>query len=280
MNDPFITALNTQKAAYGWYQAIAQNLSNVYTPGYRETRWTFADFINGIQVTEAARNTDQGKSMPGELPTNLMIEGEGYFAVRKASGQLLFTRLGDFKFNAEGTLVNDKGYKVQGYMLGENGAVLDTLDTEGAGAPVPNNTTHSKGGPGHIPTTEINLWVDPANGKFLGKFDEYKIQSDGTVNGIAEKGKVVVPLYRVALASFTNASALNEVEDHMFAPTTISGEPLAGSGEIRSGLLEKSNVSLREQVSYLQQAKLQMDVASKLISTNKNLLEEALRLIQ
>ena len=53
-----------------------------------------------------------------------------------------------------------------------------------------------------------------------------------------------------------------------------------GAGEIRSGLLEKSNVDLRGQVGYLQQAKLQLDVTAKLISTNKNLLEESLRLIQ
>ena len=30
-----------------------------------------------------------------------------------------------------------------------------------------------------IPTTNIKLWIDPNNGKFLGKYDEYEIKKDG-----------------------------------------------------------------------------------------------------
>lgn len=278
MNDPFISALNTQKAALGWFQSLAQNLGNIYTPGYREVRMTFADFVNGVQVSEIPMSEEQGKSIPGRGPTNLFIEGKGFFAVRKTDGSLLFTRLGDFKFNSEGTFVNEAGYKVQGYLLGEDGKVINTGDSEAS--PSANNPNHSTGGTGHIPTAEINLWVDPSNGKFFGKYDEYKIRSDGTLVGIANKGKSVTPLYKVALVNFVNPSGLSQPEENMFTPSPISGEPVEGSGEVRSGLLEKSNVGLREQVGYLQQAKLQLDVTAKLISTNKTLLEESLRLIQ
>jgi flagellar hook protein FlgE len=277
MQDPFITALNTQKAALGWYGTLAKNLGNVYTPGYREAKSTFSDFINGVQFSEVPVSDEQGKSIPGRAPTNLFIEGKGFFAVRKQDGSLMFTRLGDFKFDPNGTFVNEAGYKVQGYLLGEDGKVINTGDSEGGSA---NNPNHSVGGPGHVPTTEINLWVDPSNGKFFGKYDEYKIRSDGTVVGMANKGKTVTPLYKVALVNFVNAGGLAQPEDQMFTPTAISGEPVEGIGEIRSGLLEKSNVGLRENVNFLQQAKLQLDVTAKLISTNKTLLEESLRLIQ
>lgn len=278
MQDPFITALNTQKAALGWFGTLAENMGNIYTPGYREQKSNFADFVNGVQLSEMPRSDEQGKSMPGRAPSNLYIEGKGYFAVRKPDGKLLFTRLGDFNFNAEGTLTNTAGYAVQGYLLGEDGKMINTGDA--TASPAGNNPNHSAGGPGHIPTTEINLWVDPSNGKFFGKYDEYKVKSDGTVVGIANKGKTITPLYKIALVNFVNPGALAQPEDQMFEPTEVSGEPVEGSGEIRSGLLEASNVGMREQVAYLQQAKLQLDVTSKLISTNKNLLEEALRLIQ
>lgn len=277
MQDPFITALNTQKAALGWYGTLAKNLGNVYTPGYREAKSTFSDFINGVQFSEVPVSEEQGKSIPGRAPTNLFIEGKGFFAVRKQDGSLMFTRLGDFKFDPNGTFVNEAGYKVQGYLLGEDGKVINTGDSEGGS---PNNPNHSVGGPGHVPTTEINLWVDPSNGKFFGKYDEYKIRSDGTVVGLANKGKTTTPLYKVALVNFVNAGGLAQPEDQMFTPTAVSGEPVEGVGEIRSGLLEKSNVGLRENVNFLQQAKLQLDVTAKLISTNKTLLEESLRLIQ
>jgi flagellar hook protein FlgE len=278
MQDPFITALNTQKAALGWVGTLSKNLGNVYTPGYREAKTTFSDYVNGVQFSEIPVSEEQGKSIPGRGPTNLFIEGKGYFAVRKQDGTLLFTRLGDFKFNADGTFVNEAGYKVQGYLLGEDGKVINTGDSEGS--PAANNPNHSVGGTGHIPSTEINMWVDPSNGKFFGKYDEYKIRSDGTVVGMANKGRTVTPLYKVALVNFVNPGALAQPEDQMFKPTAISGEPVEGTGEIRSGLLEKSNVGLRENVSFLQQAKLQLDVTAKLISTNKTLLEESLRLIQ
>lgn len=278
MHDPFITALNTQKAALGWFNSLAENMGNIYTPGYREVRTSFADFVNGVQLHDIPRSSEQGKSMPGRSPSNLFIEGKGMFAVRKPDGRLLFTRLGDFDFNSEGTLVNTLGYAVQGYLLGEDGAMINTGDSENT--PAGNNPNHSAGGTGHMPTTEINLWVDPSNGKFFGKYDEYKVLSNGTVVGISGKGKTKTPLYKIAMVNFINPGALAQPEDHMFEPTALSGEPVEGSGEIRSGLLEASNVKMREQVGYLQQAKLQLDVTSKLISTNKNLLEEALRLIQ
>jgi flagellar hook protein FlgE len=278
MNDPFITALNTQKAALGWYQTLSKNLGNVYTPGYREVKSTFSDFVNGVQFSEIPVSDEQGKSVPGRGPTNLFIEGKGYFAVRKTDGTLMFTRLGDFKFSSEGTFVNEAGYKVQGYLLGEDGKVINTGDSEGSTSP--NNPNHSVGGPGHIPTTEINLWVDPSNGKFFGKYDEYKVRSDGTLVGLANKGRTVTPLYKIALVNFVNPGGLAQPEDQMFTPTAISGEPVEGAGEIRSGLLEKSNVGMRENVNFLQQAKLQLDITAKLISTNKTLLEESLRLIQ
>ena len=278
MYDPFITALNTQKSAMGWFSALAENMGNLYTPGYREVKSSFVDFVNGVQMQEIPRSDEQGKSTPGKAPSNLFIEGKGYFTVRKPDGGLLFTRLGDFNFNADGTLVNGLGYALQGYLLGEDGGMVNTGNANAS--PLANNPNHSAGGPGHLPTTEINLWVDPSNGKFFGKYDEYKIRSDGTVVGVADKGKITTPLYRIALVNFINPGAMAQPEDQMFEPTPASGEPLEGSGEVRSGLLEASNVGMRENVSYLQQAKLQMDVTSKLISTNKSLLEEALRLIQ
>ncbi len=278
MYDPFITALNTQKAAMGWFSQLAENMGNIYTPGYRAKKSTFADFVNGVMFNEIPRDPEQGKSMPGKSPTNLFIEGKGYFTMRKPDGNLRFTRLGDFILNKEGTFVSEGGWKVQGYLLGESGEIIDTGDSNPS--PSAYNPTHSAGGPGQIPTTEINLWVDPTNGKYFGKYDEYKVRSDGTVVGVANEGRDVTPLYKIALVNFVNAGGLKEVEDHMFIPSPISGEPIAGTGEIRDGLLEKSNVDTRQMVSNLQQAKLQLDVTAKLISTNKNLLEESLRLIQ
>ena len=153
----------------------------------------------------------------------------------------------------------------------------DSMMSAGVAGNMPNQT---KGGPGHIPSSEITLWVDPTNGKFFGKYDEYKVKADGTVVGVANGGKDNVPLYKIALVNFQNPSSLAQVDDLQFVPTPMSGEPLEGTGEVRSGLVELSNVDLKSQVEYLQNAKTLMNFGTKLIQTNKTLLEEALRLIQ
>lgn len=280
MRDPFITAINAQKSALTWFEDLAVNASNIYTPGFRERRMLFSDFINGTMYEELPFNAKQGKALPGRSPSNLFIEGKGMFVVRKTDGSLLYTRLGDFKFDANGTLVNELGYKLQGYLTDEKGNIINTGATQVNPGSSPNNPNHANGGPGHMPTTEINLWIDPTNGKFFGKYDEYKVKADGTVIGIADKGKKTVPLYKVALVNFVNPEGLASVEDNYFAVTPNSGEPIEGTGEIMGGLLEQSNVGLKETVNYLTAAKLQLDVTSKLINTNKQLLQESLRLIQ
>jgi flagellar basal body rod protein FlgG len=266
MYDPFITALNTSRAARAWYESTAVNLGNIYTPGFKEESINFTDFLQGVRATDIDRKKEQGKSHPGKGPTNLMIEGEGWFAIRNKEGQLRYTRTGDFKFNGEGTIVNEP---IQG-----GGESMVSAGTAG------NMPNQAKGGPGHIPSSEITLWVDPTNGKFFGKYDEYKVKADGTVVGVANGGKDNVPLYKIALVNFQNPSSLAQTDDLQFVPTQMSGEPLEGTGEVRSGLVELSNVDLKSQVEYLQNAKTLMNFGTKLIQTNKTLLEEALRLIQ
>lgn len=280
MKDPFITAINAQKAALTWFEDLAINASNMYTPGYKEKRMMFSDFMNGTMYRELPYKAEQGKAIPGRSPSNLFIEGKGMFAMRTKDNKLVYTRLGDFKFDANGTLVNELGYKVQGYLTDEKGNIMNAGGTQINTNGSPNSPSHAAGGPAHQPTTEINLWVDPTNGKFFGKYDEYKVQADGTVVGVSDKGKKTVPLYKVALVNFVNPEGLAMVEDNFFVPTPDSGEPVEGSGEIQSGLLEKSNVGMRDTVNALQQAKAQLDITSKLISTNKQLLQESLRLIQ
>ena len=88
-----------------------------------------------------------------------------------------------------------------------------------------------------------------------------------------------MPLYRITTRNFNNAAGLYEINDSEFIETEASGKPLLGCGEIRSGLLEMSNADFKGNISYFQMAKLQMEVVNKLISTNKELLEEALRLV-
>ena len=102
MNDSFITALNTQKSTVNWMDVIANNMTNVYTPGFREEMVTFKTFLGGAVSENYVKKMDQGKSTPGTSPENLFLEGKGFFLVKDAEGKSIYTRLGEFKFDNEG----------------------------------------------------------------------------------------------------------------------------------------------------------------------------------
>ena len=139
--------------------------------------------------------------------------------------------------------------------------------------------TALEGGSVSIPTTNIKLWIDPNNGKYLGKYDEFEFKGDGILYGKADEGKIKTPLYKVAVMNFHNPQGLYEVNPGQFIQTEESGSPVIGRGEVRGGLIEMSNVDFKGNLAYYQQAKLQITVSNKLISTNKQLLQQAIELM-
>lgn len=276
MNDSFVNALNTQQSTSDWMDAISENLTNIYTPGYRETKASFKTFLNSAIIDGFNKNVGQGKSTPGTSNENVFLEGEGYFTLRRADGQIVYSRLGEFTFDKEGVYRNPSGMTVQGYILNDKGEIMQGTKPIDADIYA---ETGIKGGAVNIPTTNIKLWIDPNNGKYLGKYDEFEFKGDGILYGKSDGGRNVVPLYKLAIMNFHNPEGLYEIKQGEFIETEESGRPVIGRGEVRGGLLEMSNCDFKANISYYQQAKMQMDVANKLISTNKSLLQEVLQLI-
>ena len=276
MNDAFITAINTQYATINWIDVIADNMTNAYTPGFKAKQVNFKTFLGGAISDDYDKNMGQGKSTPGTSKDNVFLEGKGFFLTKTADGKSVYTRLGEFTFDGEGVYKAKNGNTVQGYILNDKGEIMQ--GTKPISADLYQETA-LKGGALDIPTTNIKLWIDPNNGKYLGKYDEYEIKNDGTIVGKAENGKKVVPLYRITTRNFHNSAGLYEFKDGYFLETPDSGKPVLGCGEIRSGLLELSNASLKTNISYYQMAKLQMEVVNKLISSNKDLLQQAMQMV-
>lgn len=277
MNDSFINALNSQKSTKNWIDALAENMSNMYTPGFRENNVTFKTFLTGTVSDGYMKNTGQGKSIPGTSNENVFLEGEGFFVTRNSEGKISYTRRGEFRFDAEGVYKDTDGNAVQGYILNDRGEIMQGAKPAGGNIYA---DTALDGGAISVPTTNIKMWIDPSNGKYLGKYDEFEIKDDGVIFGKSDSGKVSVPLYKIALMNFNNPEGLYELKDGIFLETDESGKPVVGRGNVRGGLIEQSNVDLKANIAAYQQAKVQMDLSNKIISTNKTLLQEALGLLQ
>jgi len=276
MNDSYVNALNTQNATNNWMNAVTENMVNVYTPGYREKQVTFKTFLNGAVLDNALTNNGQGKTHPGTSPENVFLEGQGFFVLRNDEGKMSYTRLGEFKFDAQGVYRANDNTKVQGYILNDRGEIMS--GTKSLSDDIFNQTLTTQGAMA-VPTTEIKLWIDPDNGKYLGKYDEFEIKGDGILYGKTNAGRDATPLYKIATMNFHNPQGLFQYKEGYFAQTEESGQPVIGRGEIRSGFLEMSNSDFKANINYYQEAKMQMELANKLISSYKQLLQSALQLM-
>jgi len=117
--------------------AIANNLANLNTVGYKDTRVLFRDLFYqslgtsgagdpiqlgaGTTVRSMPAMFTQGSVDPSGVPTDVAIMGDGFFAVQK-DGITSYTRAGNFSKDKDGFLVTAEGEQVMGYPA-INGAV-------------------------------------------------------------------------------------------------------------------------------------------------------------
>ena len=276
MRDAYINAMNAQRNIVKWTDALSENFLNAYTPGFRENQVSFKTYLDNAIPSKVTKSYLQGKAIPGTSPENVYLEGNGYFVLRNDEGRVSYTRLGDFKFDGNGVYCAPDGSKVQGYIVNDKGEIM-------SGTKALNNETYEKtiaeGGALAIPTTEIKLWIDPDNGKYLGKYDEFEIKGDGILYGKANNGKETAPLYKLALMNFHNPQELFEFKQGQFLETAYSGTPVIGKGEIKSGHVELSNIDFKANATYWQQAQTQLDATGEIMSTYKKLLQSAMELM-
>ena len=126
------SALNAGASGLGvsgaYLSTVGDNIANINTTGYKQSRATFADFMpqdvfglaGGGQIgTGAAVNSvttvfGQGTLEATGSATDMAISGNGFFIVSDGQ-QNLYTRNGEFGLDDEGYLVNQNGLNVQGY---------------------------------------------------------------------------------------------------------------------------------------------------------------------
>jgi flagellar basal-body rod protein FlgG len=112
---------------------ISNNLANANTTGYKMRRAQFQDLLyqtvvqpgsaagqqttvpTGLQVglgTRAASNEiifTQGAFSQTDNPLDMVIQGKGFFQVRRPSGELAYTRAGNFHLDKDGSIVTSDG---------------------------------------------------------------------------------------------------------------------------------------------------------------------------
>ncbi len=222
--------------------AIANDLANVSTTGYKSERVGFQDLLYN-QVNQAGTSTTAGAGALAQVigsnqaqgalqqtgnPLDLAIQGEGFFQIKLSSGQTDLTRDGALSLDG------------QGHLTTSDGSLLDPPITLPAG-------------------------VTPG---------EVSIASDGTVSaGTRTLGKI--SLVTVAAPDHLLADGAGG-----FTTTVASGAPRAASGTtLQQGALEGSNVDMASDMATMMSTQRNYQMSSTAIQTQNQMLGIANQLV-
>lgn len=132
---------------------IADNITNVNTIGYKETRSRFSTLVTetsstssyspgGVRAFAESLVSKQGLLQPSGSATDLAVDGAGFFVVRSADtaeaadGELVFTRSGAFSQDSEGFFKNTANLYLMGWRLDSAGQPPSNLQSASSLEPI------------------------------------------------------------------------------------------------------------------------------------------------
>lgn len=164
MENALYTTLNRQSGLMAEMRAVANNIANLSTTGFRKEGVIFAEHVADLGREEPSLSMAaaegrlvslaQGTLVKTGGTFDLAIEGEGFFQIDTPEGPRL-TRAGAFTSSAEGELVTADGHR----LLDLGGAPVFVPVDAGTVAVAPDGTVSADG----APVAQIGLFqpVDP-----------------------------------------------------------------------------------------------------------------------
>lgn len=248
---------------------IGNNIANVNTIGFKAGRVMFKDILSqtvsgvtapidgekggvnakqiglGVAISSIDTVHTPGSAMTTNVPTDLRIDGDGFFAVSPdgTTDSMYLTRAGNFTVDASRQLVNSDG--------------LFVLSTDGA--PI-------------ILDAEVTAFSISQNGEVLTTL------ADGTTGTAGTIAVVKVPnpagLEKVG-GNLYHATANSNVDD---LELTAPNDAALGTGAIVAGQLEMSNVDLTSEFTEMIVAQRGFQANSRIITTSDEVLQEVVNL--
>ncbi|QJA06807.1 flagellar hook-basal body complex protein [Thermosulfurimonas marina] len=146
LTDALFTGTSGLKSLGHGMSVVGDNVANLNTTAFKGSRVTFQDVMaqsintasgsgqlgRGATVQALYPTFGQGSFESTASPTDLAIAGNGFFMVKEpgSTGNIFYTRDGQFTVDKNGYLINPSGFRVQGWQIDENtgditGAITD-----------------------------------------------------------------------------------------------------------------------------------------------------------
>ena len=239
---------------------IANNLANVSTNGFKQSRAVFEDLLyqtlrqpgaqssqqtqlpSGLQIGTGVRPVaterihTQGNLQQTGNDKDVAIQGAGFFQILLPDGTAAYTRDGSFQTDSQGQLVTSSGFVVQ-------------------------------------PAITI-----PAGAQSI------TIGRDGTVSVTLAGTTATTQVGTLQLATFINSAGLESKGENLYVETSASGSPgtntpgTNGAGLLSQGYVETSNVNVVEELVNMIQTQRAYEINSKAITTSDQMLQKLTQL--
>ena len=195
----FFSSATGMRAQEVLIDVTANNLANVNTNGFKRHHVDFADLLyangrqaggqvtqdttapvgmqigSGVRVVGTTKIFSPGNSQETQNPTDVAIEGEGFFQVTLPDGSFAYTRDGAFRMYGQGQLVNGDGLlladaitipdqtALQTLTIGQDGTVA--VQDDGAAQQIGQIQLHRFRNPAGLENIGGNLLIEtPASG--------------------------------------------------------------------------------------------------------------------
>ncbi|MEO0698093.1 MAG: flagellar basal body rod protein FlgF [Pseudomonadota bacterium] len=243
------TALTSMNAAMNQQRAVANNLANASTPGFRGEVFavTSATLSNGsLDARALARGQVRGADMVAASvtqtgqPLDLAVQRDGLIAFQNPAGGEVYSRRGDMRVTGTGVL--------------ENGEGLAVLGVGGGPITVPQGFSISVGEDGTV------LARDPAAPNVPAQVVD-----------------------QIKLVSAEGSRLVKGIDSFLKVPGGVDGLggvlPTDPTARVTSGALEGSNVETAETLVDMIDAQRAFEQRAKIIKTARDLDEASSRLM-
>ena len=297
------SGISGMKANQTKMDVVGNNVANVGTTAYKKTGTRFSDSLYqnmiyaskpgngiggvnpgqvgiGVKVSGIFKNMQQGAIQPTGRPTDLAIDGDGFFRVQVSKGNYAYTRDGSFALDTAGNLVTADGYYVIGKpIVDDTGATIND------------------------PIIRIPKAIDVKTGKIVDmdpakplpadakRVLTFNFSKDGKLSYLLEDGtkmpyedpttkKIIGPQQALDIAVFRNPEGLESLGGNLYKTSSNSGEALKTDvlGKINQGAIEMANVDLSEEFTEMIVTTRAFQASSKIITTSDELLQEIINL--
>jgi flagellar basal-body rod protein FlgG len=241
--------------------SISNNIANVNTEGYKRVEVSFKDLVyetlnrngypnstqgeetsfngTGVRAGDWSRDNRQGNLSETGESTNLAIDGEGYFEVllpdknEDGTFKTAYTRSGSFSLDAEGSLVDKNGNRLN-ISFDDNVSEQDRRLAKGKFEVDQQGNVFNK---------------ENGNSQRIGQILLYKVSGEESLRSIGSS------LYTV------NTADINGVEVPVEIPEKVQ------NSSIRQGFLELSNVDLTKEMTDMIMSQRAFELNSRAMKT-------------